>query len=157
MRRVVLLLLALSLSGCGLIQRGLHSLKRRSKKPDVAAPSQDTFIGVVESVNPEQKFVLVRMEMRMAITPGTRLETRPMSGMKSVLVVTPERKLSFVSADISEGFPSRGDYVVMPPQSPVPAPSATTTGNAPVPGVPPVPDLPLPQSPEPNALPLPVQ
>ncbi|MFZ4767159.1 MAG: hypothetical protein ACOYMN_19575 [Roseimicrobium sp.] len=132
-----LALVVASLTSCGLLQKGWTVLKGKPKEKPAAAP-QEAFIGVVESVNPEQKFVLVRMEMRMAIAPGTRLETRPEHGIKSVFTVTPERKLSFLSADIVEGLPARGDVVVRPVQAapaqlaeatsamfPAPAPSDT--------------------------------
>jgi hypothetical protein len=103
-------------SGCGLAKRGLAKMSRPKKgqteeKRDVA---KDTYVGVIESVNPEQQFVLVRLEQRLAIAAGTQLETRTSSGLRAKLVAGPERKLNFLAADIVDGVPHAGDMVVLP-------------------------------------------
>lgn len=135
----LLVLVPMLLSACGLVEKGLLSFKR--KKPAEATQAQDVFIGIVESVNPEQKFVLVRMDVRVAVAAGTRLETRPQKGMKAVLMATPERKQSFVSADIVDGLPAPGDLVVIPPGA-VPLP----VGAPAVPGTEPATSQPLPST-----------
>lgn len=129
-----MVLAALSLTGCGTFERGWAFLKGKPKEDGVATAARETVIGIVESVNPEQKFVLVRMDVRMAVAAGTRMETRPQKGMKAVLMATPERKQSFVSADIVDGFPAPGDLVVMPPgvePPPVSAPVVPGVESAP--------------------------
>ena len=136
---IMMVLAVISLTGCETLERGWAFLKGKPGKQGVAASAQDTVIGIVESVNPEQKFVLVRMDVRMPVAAGTRLETRPQKGMKAVLTVTPERKQSFVSADIVDGLPSPGDLVVMPPGAEPP-----TVGVPVVPGAEPAPTPPLP-------------
>lgn len=125
MARLILLcgLLAcvLSASSCGLLG-GLFSRKH----PTEQAKSRDVLIGVVESVNPEQKFVLVRTDLRMVLPTGTKLESRSLRGGKASLILTPERKTNFLSADIADGLPTVGDVVVLPAQAaPAPAPSAS--------------------------------
>ena len=133
-RAIILLTAALSLSGCGLI----GNLFRSKPKPSQEGP-HDVMIGTVESVNPEQHFVLIRTAMMLHLNPGWKLETRPVSGSKSVLTVTPEQKLNFLSADIVEGFPQKGDVVVMPPQlstapaAPSAIPPLTPPGTTPEP------------------------
>jgi hypothetical protein len=126
MARVLLLIAVLAglvaSSGCGLIKKGLT----RKKKPAPTDFTQDAYIGVVESVNPEQRFVLLRTDLRMTVAPGTRLETRAASGLRSSLTVTPERKANFLSADITEGMPAAGDVVVLPGQSNIPSLNAPT-------------------------------
>jgi hypothetical protein len=113
-------------SGCGLIQKGLA----RKKKPVPTDNAQDAYIGVVESVNPEQRFVLLRTDMRMAVAPGTRLESHAASGSKASLTVTPERKGNFLSADITEGMPAAGDTVILPKPSNIPALNAPAPSSA---------------------------
>lgn len=134
MQRALVLLALLACmvcdSGCGLLKK---QLLWRKRSPVPADKNLDVLIGIVESVNPEQKFVVVRTNLRLTLGAGTRLEARSASGAKSTLVVTPERKMNFLSADIAEGLPSVGDVVVLPahaavppaaPQSPPAAPGA---------------------------------
>jgi hypothetical protein len=99
------------MGSCGLIAKIFH------RKPGpVDAEPHEMFIGTVEMVNPEQHFVLIRTAMRFKLEPGWKLETRPVSGSKSVLTIAPEQKLNYLSADITEGFPQRGEVVVLPAQ-----------------------------------------
>jgi hypothetical protein len=132
---MLILLAAPALTGCGLVKKRLLSRKYSPVPPSQA----ETFIGTVESVNPEQQFVLVRMDLRVGVAPGAKLETRSASGARGSLVVTPERKMNFLSADISGGFPERGDLVFLPaqePQAPTVTPSTPSQpGDAPIPGV----------------------
>ena len=121
LRAVALLVsLPLMLGSCGMIAKIFH----RKPKPVDTEP-RDQFIGTIETVNPEQHFVLVRTAFRLQLDAGTKLETRPVNGSKSVLSLTPEQKLNFLSADIIEGFPQHGEIVVLPASS-VKAPSVTT-------------------------------
>jgi hypothetical protein len=128
---VALLLTSLAVfsSGCGLAKRGLASIgSKRSDRDDEERKNiaRETVVGVIESVNPEQRFVLVRMEQGIAVNAGTRLETRSPNGLLSKLVAGPERKLNFLAADIVEGMPHAGDVVVVVPTG-VPQPGAPDT------------------------------
>lgn len=133
----VLLLISLAVfsSGCGLAKRGLASMGSSKKgardKEEKTKAGRDTYVGVIESVNPEQQFVLVRMELGMAIAAGTRLETRSPSGLLSRLVAGPERKLNFLAADILEGVPHAGDVVVLPASSVQPGTQPGAPGTDP--------------------------
>jgi hypothetical protein len=124
MRRSILLLglLACMLSGSNC---SLFKIFSRKHKPE-ENKAGEMFVGVVESVNPEQKFVLVRTNVRVVLPTGSKLESRSPNGSKASLMLTPERKTNLLAADIVDGFPSAGDVVVLPVQTPpaVQAPSA---------------------------------
>jgi hypothetical protein len=134
-RHLLLSLLCFSLCGCGIVSKAFHS--HHKKDDDKDKQTKDLFIGTVEMVNPEQHFVLIRTGLQLKLQAGWKLETRPQNGSpKSVLVVTPEQKLNFLSADIADGNPQQGELVVLPPQagltSTAPATSAAP-GNSAVP------------------------
>ena len=131
LRAIILLLtLPVMLGSCGLVAKWFA----RKPKPDKDAGTKDVYIGSIEMVNPEQRFVLVQTGMKLNLQPGWKLETRPVSGTRSVLTVSPEQKLNFLSADITEGYPQKGEIVVLPPQA-----GAAATAAPEQPGVAPVP------------------
>jgi len=134
-RLLLLPVFCLSLAGCGLISKALTP----KPKPDKNPKPKDIAIGQVEMINPEQHFVLIRTIMQFKLEPGWKLETRPLSGPKSVLVITPEQKNNFLSADILEGTPQQGELVVLPPQSGSSLSAPSTPGGLPpgIPGAPP--------------------
>jgi hypothetical protein len=136
-RYVALCLLAFVGTGCGSMGKMFKKSKEEKKPAEAAveAPKQDAAIGLVEMVNPEQQFVLVRTEGRMALSPGTILVTQPQTGTAARLIVTPESKQNFISADIVEGFPKRGDMVIFPVSSQVAA-QAAAAGPPGSPGAP---------------------
>jgi hypothetical protein len=102
-------LLSLTTS-CGLVARAFRS----KPKPQTATDgSKEMFIGVVDLVNPEQHFVLVRTVVNLALRSGTSLEIRSPEGNKSSATVTPEHKSNYISADIASGMPKRGDAVIL--------------------------------------------
>jgi hypothetical protein len=124
-RFLLLPLLCASLSGCGIISKALTP----RHKEDKDKTPKDIAIGQVEIVNPEQHFVLIRTVMQFKLEPGWKLETRPISGPKSVLTITPEQKANFLSADITEGSPQQGELVVLPPQAGLAAAMPTLPGG----------------------------
>ncbi len=132
-------------TGCGLIGKAgsLFHFGAHSKKQDAEDAKKDLFIGLIEMVNPEQRFVLVRTGANILYPKGTLLETRSPSGMITKLTVTPERKTNLLSADIIEGLPQKGDAVMLPASSAV---AATTD---PIPKT----DAPLPVIAQPHGLP----
>ncbi len=133
MRAMMLLLtLPLMLGSCGLLSKWFA----KKPKPDKDAGTKDVYVGSIEMVNPEQGFVLVQTGMKLNLQPGWKLETRPVSGTRSVLTVSPEQKLNFLSADITKGFPQKGETVVLPPQAgAIVAPPTTVPVPPPAPGV----------------------
>lgn len=140
MRRLLLTLAllaaVLTMCGCGTLKK-LHLFSKKHP-PSAADKNGDVYIGAVESVNPEQKFVLVRTELRLVVAPGAKLESHSANGTKASLVVTPERKMNFLSADIAEGSPAAGDVVIMPAAEVAAiaaAAAAAQTGAAPAPAM----------------------
>ncbi|MCE9519304.1 MAG: hypothetical protein K8R87_07115 [Verrucomicrobia bacterium] len=137
---ILLLTMPLLLGSCGLLAKHLG----KKAKPDKDAGTKDVSIGIIELVNPEQGFVLVRTDMKLNLQPGSKLETRPITGFRSVLTVSPEQKLNFLSADITSGFPQKGEAVVMPHQA-----GATATTATPPPLPPSAPSVPASNLPPP--------
>ena len=140
MNRVFLLLLSclLLLTGC-----------KSKPKPAAAQPTgQATLIGIIEMVNPEQNYVLIRCEPMPSLAAGTELIALSANGTKSKLVLTPEKKGYYVTADIKEGSPQvhhlvlvqRGEATATSPAAPATpaAPTAplTPSGYQPMPFLP---------------------
>lgn len=122
-----LLVLAFVLSGCGLLKQ---------KKKEVPAGPKTTLIGIVEMVNPEQNYVLIRCEQVPALGAGTELVALDATGVESKLKLTPERKGRYLTADITSGSPkvanlvihkTSGDTPLTPSSGPVPLPQAAPT------------------------------
>jgi len=144
MRLPLLLLPALLLCYCG----GLG----RSKKPEPTAKSgQTTLVGIVEMVNPEQNYVLIRCEQPHSYSAGTELIALDASGSRAKLLLTPERKGHYLTADIKEGQPKVMNLVLHQQGAEVPAPAPAPPSPAPAPPTipldpfPPLPDIPLEQ------------
>lgn len=142
-----LMLMACTLSGCGLF-----------KKKKETVPETLRVIGRVEMVNPEQNYVLVRMDAVQTFAAGSLLVAQDAGGREAKLKVSPERKGRFLTADIVEGQPQVGNVViwrradgpVVPAAATAAAPGAAAvpgTGNAPamapIPLEPPATGMPL--------------
>ncbi|MDZ4288114.1 MAG: hypothetical protein U0984_09150 [Prosthecobacter sp.] len=160
------LLLVLLLAGCDVLKWGKK--KPPNPKPEPAAPTGSmTLIGIVEMVNPEQNYVLIRCEQATSLAPGTELIALDATGAQSKLALTPERKGLYLTADIKGGSPKVTNLVmqpkgtmpppapVEPPPTPVSLPSLPLTNPFPQPPPPPgstLPlDPPLPQQPQSKA------
>lgn len=154
---VLILIVCCQLAGCSLLS------KKPEKKPGPVG--QATLIGMIEMVNPEQNYVVIRCDTPPAIQPGTELIALSSLGTRSRLVLSPERKGYYLTADIKEGSPSVANLVLLPhsaeppaPAPPLPAPEAPSTIDASNPGpVSAVPATPLPalqpQAPPPGETP----
>ncbi len=144
---LLLLALTLSLTGCGLFKK---------KKITPPAGPQTTLVGVVEMVNPDQNYVLIRCDQVPALSAGTELIGLDSMGVESKLKLTPERKGRYLTADIISGSPQvthlvihRSSGLAAAPATPVPAPPST-------PSIVPFPPAPVPVTlpdPAPSALP----
>jgi len=152
--RAAALFVLVNTTGCGMMQHyteKLSQIGRKKSKSENKAP-EEIVLGVIEMVNPEQRFVLIRVESSFGVNAGTVLETRTASGTKTKLVVSPEKKSNFVSADIMEGYPQQGETVVIASVQPTPAvananpdatvktlpkPASQAPPGEPIPGVPP--------------------
>lgn len=116
------LMLLFVFTSCGL-------LRRRPAPQETNTKTGDIPIGVVEMINPEQKFVLITLSPGYMVTTGTKLYTFSPSGLKAELKVTPERKFSFLTADIIEGYPQKGKPVFATQQALVTSLSAATAAT----------------------------
>ncbi|MBK8090985.1 MAG: hypothetical protein IPK32_03020 [Verrucomicrobiaceae bacterium] len=115
---------------------------------------QARLIGVVDMVNPEQGYVLINCEQRPNLRDGTELIALDHLGNKSKLLVTPEHKGNYITADIKEGSPTTGCLVLqkirdsdkLPDTAPKPGetPASTSSSSvAPMPTErpPPIPEI----------------
>lgn len=138
-------LLAGLLVGCG-------SLDKEPEPVEGTKDSADgpTFlIGLIALVNPEQKFVLIQTEGAPTMPVGHTLNALDATGSTSELIITPEKKGTYITADIKSGNPRIGNLVMYrpqkqgtatPPTTPSPAqPTAPINPNNPAP--PPLNDL----------------
>lgn len=131
--RLLLLVIAL-LPACHLLKRN------KPPKPvdgtENSADGPTYLIGIIEMVNPEQKFVLIKTEGRMAIPIGQELTALDATGALSKLVVSPERKANYLTADIREGNPRVTNLVTYRPKM---QPGAAPPADPPPPPTPPPP------------------
>ena len=152
--------LCLALVSCGLVKR--FGKKKEADKPE---KSESQVIGVIEMVNPEQKFVLIRTESRMTVAAGQEITAVDSAGVESKLKVTPEKKQHYLTADVLEGNPKTGHLVIhrRPVGSEIPTTPVTPPVQPPPSDLVPLPALPdqpppLPQSLQPiSASPIPAQ
>jgi hypothetical protein len=141
MKSLILLLIApLLLISCA---------SKKKVKPEPTG--QSTLIGIIEMVNPEQNYVLIRCEQMPSITAGTELSALSSDGKKTKLILTPERKGHYLTADIKEGSPEVSNLVLLShgslPPAELPQPTVTpmlpNSGRSPTMNMPTLPDTPL--------------
>lgn len=134
----LLLLPAFLLTACGTSQR-------LAKKTEESAPAgpKNTLIGIVEMVNPEQKYVLIRCEQLPKLEAGAELIALDATGTETKLKLTPERKGRYLTADIVEGQPRVMNLVLLRTGgSPTPAQAPETTPTPAAPELQPIPLIP---------------
>ncbi len=102
-----------------------------SKKKKPVPTGQATLIGMIEMVNPEQNYVLIRCEQMPEISAGTELTSVSADGKKSKLALSPERKGHYLTADIKEGQPTVSSLVLLASRTAVPPAPAPTPVVAP--------------------------
>ena len=115
------------LTSCQMMDKLLRPKPKKEAEDSTAAKRQA--IGVIEMVNPEQRFVLIRTPADILIPAGTELYSTNALGEAVKLKVTPEHKGSFLAADITSGNPQRQDVVMYQAtsnQPPLPPPDATS-------------------------------
>ena len=166
MRLLLLLLPALMLlSSCGNLQnlaakarakrqqKAMEKLTETSSE-EAAARLGAKAVGEVAYVDDAEQFVLIRALTGINLPPQAALETRRDGKRTALLRATPEKKNSFLAADLLEGSPQTGDGVFpstvkpkpvkplpppVPPPLPVVAPDnpqKPNTAAAPVPATP---------------------
>jgi len=142
--------LLLLLTSCGVFKRAPKRMKPQEPPPVLE-------VGQIDMVNEIQNFVLIHAPGRIALSPGTMMDVMGTDGIKAKVKLSPERKGSYLTADIESGTPAKGDAVVWhrvtPSTAPPPTPSSVeeNTGTfidplAPVPAVPVTPTLPVPSA-----------
>ncbi len=119
-----LLVLASQLTSCNLLK------KKKAQEPKGGPVGQATLIGMIEMVNPEQNYVVIRSDAPPSLPAGTELLGLGADGSKSKLVLSPERKGFYLTADIKEGNPVVSNLVLLPrenlePKAEPPPPSST--------------------------------
>lgn len=118
--------LLLGLSSCSYFANKFASSKKSAEDKRVG---EAKVIGVIELVNPEQKYVLINCEHRVDIPAGTEIISQGINGTDAKLRVTPERKGNYITADITQGTPQLRDLVVYQIQRDAPPPPTTTTAS----------------------------
>ncbi len=84
----------------------------KEEKPSPPLPTEFP-IGSIQMVRGDENFVLIRSSKAMNLEVGTEMMTYALNGKPtSKLKLSPERKGSFVVADIVQGNPQKGDRVV---------------------------------------------
>lgn len=109
---VWILFAGMALASCGLLKKKGPEMVKGTEN---AAGGPTYLIGLVEMVNPEQKFVLIRTETKTTIPAGHLLTAIDATGARSTLKVSPENKQNFLTADITEGVPRIGNLVIYRP------------------------------------------
>lgn len=144
--------LCLALSGCASRGKAAGKAKARSHAPakvknkkgaPAAEVSQGEIIGVIEMVNPEQKYVLIRCDHLPTFPTGTELTSTDAMGTPSKLSVTPEHKGYYLTADIKSGSPQVANLVTHQ-KSPHASSAPKTTPAAPAAPAPPASPPPIP-------------
>lgn len=147
MRFFCSLFLGLLLAGC--------SLAKRDRPKPAPAGTRTTLVGIVEMVNPEQNYVLIRCDQVPVLAAGTPLVALDASGAEAALTLSPERKGRYLTADIRSGQPQVSNLVLhrtsASPESAVPPPTAVPPPSpsppvAPMPLEPPADPAPAPPS-----------
>ncbi len=100
------------------------------KGTENSADGPGYLVGIIEFVNPDQRFVLVKTQGAATIPSGAKLTALDATGALSEIVVSPERKGSHLTADIVSGNPRAGNLVVYQPNKGA-APITTAPASAP--------------------------
>lgn len=103
--------------------------KKEEAKP--GPTGQATLIGMIEMVNPEQNYVLIRCEPMPVLDAGAELIALSANGSRAKLVLSPERKGHYLTADIKEGRPEVSNLVLVQ-HTPAAEPSTPTAPAKPV-------------------------
>lgn len=137
--------LALVLAGCGLLRR--PAPPREGLKEILAGREP---LGEVAMVHPELEFVVVKTPHGAVVRDGAVLVTRSGAAQSAKLTASPEKRRGFLSADVAEGAPARGDRVFFQPSAMTEAPAGGDLQPMAVSELPPL-SLPSDESPMPPA------
>jgi len=138
--RFTLVLAALfTLAACATQEKALKAVEGSEDSKE--GPTY--LVGIIEMVNPEQQFVLIKAQPGIALPTGHTLTALDATGTLSELVISAERKASHVTADIKSGHPRVGNLVAyLPKNQTVPAPTGAPSPDQPASdGIAPAPTL----------------
>lgn len=101
------------------------------EKPKDTPPE---LVGIIASIPPDHKFVLIQSYGPWEVSIGSILTTRGDQGRSANLLFTGEKLGQFAAADIQSGTVERGDgvytlHIPKPTAESLPAPSDTPTTN----------------------------
>ena len=105
------------------------SKDKDSKDDSDKAKNDPVAVGIIEFVNPDQKFVLIKMHTRQPMPIGQSLTALDATGALTQLTISPERKGTHVTADIKSGNPRPGNLVIFQPDPAAPPPTPAPTVN----------------------------
>jgi hypothetical protein len=104
--------LAMSGPGCGLLRK--RPVKRDDSHVREMLDGRRP-IGQIAMLDREHEFVLIRSPLPESLKEKTMLVARDAAGSTTgKLKVSPEKKRTFLAADITEGSPKMGDVVFVP-------------------------------------------
>lgn len=106
-----------------------------SKEESDSSKNNPVAVGIIEFVNPEQKFVLIKMHTRQPMPIGQSLTALDATGALTKLTISPERKGTHVTADIKSGNPRPGNLVIFQPDATTPVSIPSPTVNPTLPSV----------------------
>ncbi len=108
----LLCLLLLCLASCASKDPSTTPIEGTENSPD----GPGYLVGIVEFVNPDQRFVLIKTQGAALVPSGASLTALDATGALSEIVVSPERKGAHLTADIKSGNPRAGNLVVYQPE-----------------------------------------
>ena len=105
------------LSGCKTLDLGK---KDKTSTEPVAEPQAMMLpVGTVHHVDPDAGFILVQSRRALDIEPETEIQIFNRSGVLSATAkVSPARKGQFLTADLVQGMPVKGDQALMRVKTP---------------------------------------
>lgn len=110
-RPLFLCLLAFCLAHCASKDPSTTPIEGTENSPD----GPGYLVGIVEFVNPDQRFVLIKTQGAALVPAGSSLTALDATGALSEIVVSPERKGTHLTADIKSGNPRAGNLVIYQP------------------------------------------
>ena len=130
--------MGLACSGCGVLGKGKGQTDdnfgddtAQSKQVSTKPAKDHTKVGEVVYISPDLGFVLIKSSYASRISTGTEMRGRTSEGAEAcTLRCSPERKRSFIVADILSGSPKVG-YAVYAPKSSI---ESMASGNLSIPG-----------------------
>ena len=105
-----LVLFALFGSGCKSLDNGEKNEEQQTQQPS----GMKIPVGMIHMVDPEGRFVLIRSSRTFQVESGTRMTSYAGDGsVTGIFEVSTARKGAFLTADVLQGTPKKGEQVLM--------------------------------------------